>query len=144
MATCAACPANLTMENASPERDHIRRRTFRNGKVFGVYFRRLAGRRNNIASRSRDTRAWRGLWCRAGGVARVDNAVNRTPNVVRNIKRTIGSNSQTRGTMYSAFRSFLCSGKTIGENFTSAGRMFACHWLEDYVVAALRIGRPVP
>src|SRR5580698_7069847 len=144
MATGATRSSHLAVVNASTERNHICRRSFGNRKIFSVTLRRLGGRSHDFASRSRNARAGSALGFSARGIARVDDPINPPANVVRNVKRTVGSDCEPRRAVRSSLRSFYRPSETVGEDLAVAGGAIALERLKHYVVPALRIGRSIP
>src|ERR1700690_2853118 len=106
--------------------------------------RRLGGGCDDISCRRRRTGARRDRAPRASRAALIDNSVNPSTRAVGNVERAIGSDCEARRTMFGALGSSYSARKTVREDFAVAGRMIACQRLKDDVVAALRVGRPVP
>ena len=144
MATGATRSPHLTVVNTNPERNHICRRPFWYGKVFGVTLWRLGGRLNDFASRGGNARARSSLRRSAGGITSVDDPINSSVNVLRDVERPVRPDRKSCRTIGSTFRSLLCSGKAVGEYLARARRLVAVEGLENYVVATLRVRRPIP
>src|SRR5260370_42688891 len=137
---------DLSMENAIPERNHFERCSSGHRDTGSIRIRsierlRLMG--DYLAGRSGGT----GTWSSPGVERRsapVDDPVNAAANIVGNIERPIRSDGQPGGTMLGPFRSFYSSGKTVCEDFATARGARTGERLEHYVVATLRVRRPIP
>src|SRR5439155_18057302 len=111
----------------------IRIRCLERLRLIGDYF----------AGRSGGTRAWRSSRVERRS-ALVDDSVNAAANIVGNIERPIRPDGQPGRTMLGPFRSFYSSGKTVCEDFATARCAHTGERLEHYVVATLRVRRPIP
>src|ERR1700688_4805993 len=74
----------------------------------------------------------------------INDPVDPSAYIVRNVERTIGSHRQARGTMFGFGRRLHRSGETIRKYFALTGCAVPVELLKNYVVAALRVWRPVP
>ena len=144
MAAGTTRSSHLAVVYASTECNHICGRSLRNGKIFGVTLWRLGRRLNDIAGRRRNIRTWRALWSGAGGVARVDDPINPSFDIVRHVERPVRSDCDSRGAMGGALRSLYRTGKTVGEDFAIPGGLITIERLKDYVVACLCVRGPIP
>src|SRR5215831_6563566 len=146
MTTCASRCRHLSMENAIPERYHFARCSSGHRETGSIRIRclerlRLMG--DYFAGRSGGTRAWRSSRIERRP-ALVDDSVNAAANIVGNIERPIRSDGQPGRTMLGPFRSFYSSGKTVCEDFATARGARTGERLEHYVIATLRVRRPIP
>ena len=74
----------------------------------------------------------------------IDNPVDPSAYIVGNVERTIRSHRQARGTMFGFGRRLHRSRETVRKYFALARCAVPVELLKNYVVAALRVGRPVP
>ena len=149
MAARATGSAHLTVVDAISESHHLWRGSLGNFRACGCArigiraLGRLGGGCNDIAGRRRCARAGSELWVALGSAA-IDDAVDASLDIVGNVKRPISSNGHAGGTMRGSFRRLHRSRKAVGENLALAGCPVAAERLKNYVVAALRVGSPVP
>src|SRR4029077_7540856 len=99
---------------------------------------------DNLASRGRKARARGALWPGPGRAALINDAVDPSANILRNVKRPVRSDRKAGWAVCSAFGSLLCSRKTVGEDLAIARWVLAVQRLKNYVVAPLRIWSAVP
>src|SRR5437762_8028392 len=152
MATSASRSAHLTVIDAIAQRNHVSRCSFGNARTrdcgrAGLWMcalRRFGGDFDDDAGRSRGARAWRELRGTAFRTAPIDNSVDPSAHIVRNVKRAVGSDCEAARTMFGFLRRLHRSRKTVCKYFALAGRAVAGERLKNYVVAALRIWRPIP
>src|SRR6516164_8140118 len=152
MATRASRSAHLTVVDAITQRDHLARRSFGDGKTHGCSrsgvrmgaLRRLGGNFNDIPGRSRSTRAGSERRGVSGRTTLINNSVDPSAHIVRNIERSVRSDREAGGAMCGSVGSLYRPRKTIGEDLAIARCMVAVEWLKNDVVAALRVGCPIP
>ena len=152
MAAGARRSAHLAAVDALTEGNHFSCRAFRNGKTAhcgrtGVWMRalwRFRGHFNGIAGRSCCARTCRHVRSTAFGAAMIDNPVDPSAHIVRNVERTVRSHRQARGTMCGFGRRLHRSRETIRKYFALAGCAVPGERLKNHVVATLRIRRPIP
>src|SRR5712664_4194169 len=151
MAARARRSAHLAAVDALTERNHFSCRAFRNGKFArgrpGVWMRALRRFRrhfNGVAGRSRCARTWRDVRGTGFGAAMIDNPVDPPAYIVGNVERTVRSHRQARGTMFGFGRRLHRSRETIRKYLALPGCAIPGERLKNYVVATLRIWRPIP
>src|SRR5689334_1784905 len=145
MTTCASRSGHLSMENAIPERNHFTRCSSGHRDNGSIRIRSL-GRFHlgeYFAGWSGGTGTWRSSRVERRS-ALVDDPVNKAANIVGNIERPIGPHGQPGRTMLGSFRSFYSPGETVCEDFATARGARTGERLEHYVVATLRVRRPIP
>jgi len=142
----------LTVVNAIAEGNHLSRRSFGNGKVPGCSrtcvrirsLRRFGGSLRHLTGQSRRTRAWSERRGAAPETALIHNAIDPPTDIVGNVERPVRSDRQAGGTMCGTVWTLYRSRETVGENLAIARCPVAEEWLENYVIAALRLWRTIP
>src|ERR1700738_4969633 len=153
MAARARRSTHFAAVDAVTKLKHFACCAFRNGKCghTGLWMRalgRLRGHFNRIAGRSgcaRTCRDVRGTACGpAPGPPAIENPVDPSAYIVRNVERTVRSYRQATGTMCGFARRLHRTRETIRKYFALAGGAVPRERLKNHVVTALRIGRAIP